>query len=38
MNSSALIMMIVAITLVWGGLALSIIHLMRHPEQKDDSV
>ncbi len=38
MNSSALIMMIIAIGLLWGGLVLSIIHLMRHPEQKDDSV
>ncbi|EFF84210.1 hypothetical protein HMP0015_0350 [Acinetobacter haemolyticus ATCC 19194] len=38
MNTSALIMMIISIALLWGGLSLSILHLMRHPEQKDDEL
>lgn len=32
MNSSAMVLMAVAIILVWGGLALAIIHLMKHPD------
>ncbi|MCW4457684.1 methionine/alanine import family NSS transporter small subunit [Microbacterium sp. MPKO10] len=36
MSAPAIIMMLVAIVTVWGGMAVSIIHLMRHPEQKDD--
>ena len=36
MNSSAIIMMIVSVVFVWGGLILSILHLMRHPEEIDE--
>ncbi|WP_166984045.1 methionine/alanine import family NSS transporter small subunit [Paramicrobacterium fandaimingii] len=36
MNASAIIMMCVAILTVWGGMVVSIVHLMRHPEEKDD--
>lgn len=36
MNTSAIIMMIISITFLWGGLALSIAHLMKHPEELDD--
>lgn len=36
MSAPAIIMMLVAIVTVWGGMAVSIVHLMRHPEQKDD--
>ncbi|PFG32028.1 methionine/alanine import family NSS transporter small subunit [Paramicrobacterium agarici] len=36
MSASAIIMMLVAIVTVWGGMAVSIVHLMRHPEEHDD--
>lgn len=36
MNTSAIIMMVISIVFLWGGLALSIRHLMRHPEEIDD--
>ncbi|MBR5556940.1 MULTISPECIES: methionine/alanine import family NSS transporter small subunit [Acinetobacter] len=36
MNSSAIIMMIISVVFVWGGLILSILHLMRHPEEIDE--
>ena len=36
MNTSAIIMMIVSMGFIWGGLALSILHLMKHPEEADD--
>ena len=36
MNSSAIIMMIISVVFVWGGLILSIFHLMRHPEEIDE--
>lgn len=32
MESQALIMLIVAILMIWGGLALAIVNLVRHPE------
>ena len=35
MNTSAIIMMIIAMLFVWGGLA-SILHLMKNPEELDD--
>ena len=34
MNTSALIMMLIAIVLLWGGLALAIIHLIKHPDEE----
>ena len=36
MNNSAIIMMIISVVFVWGGLILSILHLMRHPEEIDE--
>ena len=33
MNSSAIIMMVISMGFIWGGLALSIRHLMKHPEE-----
>lgn len=35
MSTAAIVMMIVAIVLVWGGLLVSAIHLRRHPESTD---
>ncbi|TQN31376.1 putative methionine/alanine importer small subunit [Haloactinospora alba] len=35
MSTSAIVMMIVAIGIVWGGLAAAIIQLRRHPEQPE---
>ena len=36
MNKSALIMMIISIVLLWGGLLLATIHLIRHPDEAED--
>ena len=36
MNTSALIMMIFSIVLLWGGLALSVMHLAKNPEEPED--
>ena len=36
MNTSAIIMMIVSMGFIRGGLAFSILHLMKHPEEADD--
>ena len=36
MNTSAIIMMIISMGFIWGGLALSILHLMKHPEELDE--
>ena len=36
MNTSAIVMMAIAILTVWGGLLLATIHLLRHPEEPDD--
>ena len=36
MNTSAIIMMIISMGFIWGGLVLSILHLMKHPEEADD--
>lgn len=35
MNASAVIMMIIAIVLVWGGLVAALIHLRRNPDPED---
>lgn len=34
MSAGAIIMMIVMTGTIWGGLALAIINLIRHPEEK----
>ena len=36
MNTSAIIMMIISMLFLWGGLVLSILHLMKHPEELDE--
>lgn len=36
MSVAAIIMMLISIITVWGGLALALINLVRHPEQDDD--
>ena len=36
MNTSAIVMMIISMVFVWGGLALSILHLSKHPEELDE--
>ena len=36
MNTSAIAMMVISMVFLWGGLILSILHLMRHPEEADD--
>lgn len=33
MNISAIVMMLVALVLVWGGLATAVVHLLRHPDE-----
>lgn len=35
MNTSALIMLIISIVLLWGGLILAMIHLSHHPDEED---
>ena len=37
MTMPAIIMMIIALLLVWGGLVGAIIHLRRHPEEPDEA-
>lgn len=32
MNNSAIFMMVLSIILLWGGLLVAIIHLIRHPD------
>ncbi|MFC9850108.1 methionine/alanine import family NSS transporter small subunit [Streptomyces prasinus] len=36
MSTSAVIMLIVAIVIVWGGLLGAVVHLRRHPERPED--
>ncbi|CAM2943854.1 methionine/alanine import family NSS transporter small subunit [Saccharomonospora xinjiangensis] len=36
MSTSAIVMLIVSIGLVWGGLALAILRLRKHPEQPEE--
>lgn len=36
MSTTAIVMMLVAIVLVWGGLVLSIINIRRSPEEVDE--
>lgn len=35
MSTGAVVMMIVAIVIVWGGLVASVVHLRRHPDRRD---
>ncbi len=34
MDPIAIVMMIIAILTVWGGLALALVHLRRHPDEE----
>ncbi|NLE81485.1 MAG: methionine/alanine import family NSS transporter small subunit [Rhodococcus sp.] len=34
MSATAIVMMIVALLVLWGGLALSLIHLHKHPDEE----
>ena len=36
MNTSAIVMMVISMLFVWGGLVLSILHLMKNPEELAD--
>ncbi|WP_333668017.1 methionine/alanine import family NSS transporter small subunit [Acinetobacter guillouiae] len=36
MNTSAIVMMIISMVFLWGGLILSILHLMKNPEELDE--
>ena len=36
MNTSAIVMMVISMLFVWGGLVLSILHLMKNPEEFDE--
>ena len=36
MNTSEIVMMVISMLFVWGGLVLSILHLMKNPEELDD--
>ncbi len=36
MNTSAIVMLIISMVFVWGGLALSILHLTKRPEELDE--
>ena len=36
MNTSAIVVMVISMLFVWGGLVLSILHLMKNPEELDD--
>ncbi|RKG42805.1 methionine/alanine import family NSS transporter small subunit [Acinetobacter cumulans] len=36
MNTSAMIMMIISMVLLWGGLVLATVHLVKHPDEEDD--
>lgn len=38
MNTTAIIMMIVAMVVLWGGLALAIVHLVRHDSASPEDV
>lgn len=35
MNTSAIVMLIISIVLLWGGLVLSLIHLGKHPDEAE---
>ncbi len=33
MSTSAIVMMVISITVLWGGLVAAIVHLRRHPDE-----
>lgn len=38
MSAIAIVFMIISMLTIWGGLAVSLINLSRHPEKRDDDV
>ncbi len=36
MSTTAIVMMSIAMTTVWGGLLLAVINLLRHPEKEEN--
>lgn len=34
MNTSAIIMLVISIVLLWGGLILATLHLIKHPDEE----
>ncbi|MBB4932433.1 hypothetical protein F4561_003253 [Lipingzhangella halophila] len=37
MSTGAIVMLVISLTIVWGGLALAVIQLRRHPEEPENS-
>ncbi|WP_017607705.1 methionine/alanine import family NSS transporter small subunit [Nocardiopsis xinjiangensis] len=35
MSTSAIVMMVLSMLLLWGGLAAAVLHLLRHPEEPE---
>lgn len=35
MSTSAIVMMVIAIAVLWGGLAAAMLHLRRHPDEPE---
>lgn len=35
MSTGALVMLVVAIVVIWGGLVASVVHLRRHPDEPE---
>ncbi|TCN52872.1 putative methionine/alanine importer small subunit [Rhodococcus sp. SMB37] len=35
MNTSAIVMMVLALATLWGGLIASVLHLRRHPDEME---
>ncbi|RNL85234.1 methionine/alanine import family NSS transporter small subunit [Halostreptopolyspora alba] len=35
MSTSAIVMLVVSIIIIWGGLATAVLHLLRHPEEPE---
>ena len=35
MNTSAIVMMLLSIILLWGGLVLAMMHLAKHPDEEE---
>ena len=36
MNTSALVMLIFSVSVLWGGLILAMIHLVKNPDEEED--
>ena len=38
MNTSAMVMMIFSVLLLWGGLVFATLHLVKHPDEPEDEL